>query len=220
MVGSLPRSPCPQLRSRGQTITSNLSTPSASNFHQTVTRVLRVGSCPALWVYLAVRVDSSRALFRVIRVGCHGCRALPPSAAKPDTHDTRLASPAPALHTVCWGLPNPQSSPLKSRLYIWAVHLSSGPDFGRIATWRSQTSPFGRQEAGLRHDVCVFWLALQPTSGPEGRCTDRRHYCITSGSTGHRPATNSNPIRMHPGMITRSSQRFDRADCPPTRPHR
>ncbi len=38
---------------------------------------VRVGSCRAIWVYLAVRVGSCRALFRVIRVACYACRALP-----------------------------------------------------------------------------------------------------------------------------------------------
>jgi hypothetical protein len=51
-------------------------------------RMLRVGSCRAVWPYFAVRVGSCRVLFRVMRLACHACRALPPRAAKADTHDS------------------------------------------------------------------------------------------------------------------------------------
>jgi hypothetical protein len=45
---------------------------------------VRVDSCRDRRGYLAVRVGSCRAFFRVMRVACHACRALPPSAARPD----------------------------------------------------------------------------------------------------------------------------------------
>ena len=40
-------------------------------------RVFRAGSCRGIWMYLAVRVGSRRACFRVMRFACHACRPLP-----------------------------------------------------------------------------------------------------------------------------------------------
>jgi hypothetical protein len=59
-----------------------------------------------------------------------------------------------------------------SMLRFRAGNLPSGPDFGRTAL-------SGWPSAGRRADFDAFPVAVRPQSGPEGRCTARRHYCVT-----------------------------------------
>ncbi len=55
----------------------------------------------------------------------------------------------------------------------------SGPDFGRTSTGKAPKSAPSRPKAGRRADLLAFPVSVRPTSGPEGRFTARKHYCVT-----------------------------------------
>ncbi len=59
-----------------------------------------------------------------------------------------------------------------------AINRPSGPDFGRTATGKTPKSAL-RPAFGRRAGFGAFPVAVRPKSGPEGRFTARKHYCVT-----------------------------------------
>ena len=73
-----------------------------------------------------------------------------------------------------------------SSCYSMLHNSASGPEIG-LPGWilaglppeRHQNRPSGRPKAGRRADFYVFPVAVRPKCIPEGRCLDRKHYCVT-----------------------------------------
>ena len=74
---------------------------------------------------------------------------------------------------------------LKS-FYSLLRNNASGPEIGLpgrilagLLPGRHRNRPSGRPSAGRRADLGGFAVAVRPKSGPEGRFTARKHYCVT-----------------------------------------
>ena len=71
-------------------------------------------------------------------------------------------------------------------MYSMLRNNASGPEIGlpgRILAGllpeKHRNRPSGRPSAGRRADFGAFPVAVRPQSGPEGRFTARKHYCVT-----------------------------------------
>ncbi len=70
--------------------------------------------------------------------------------------------------------------------YSMLRNTASGPEIGLpgrilagLLTGKDRNRPSGRPKAGRRADVDALPEAVWPKSGPEGRFTARKHYCVT-----------------------------------------
>ncbi len=68
---------------------------------------------------------------------------------------------------------------------------AGGPILAGLLPGTYRNRPSGRPKAGRRADFNAFPVAVRPKSGPEGRFTARKHYCVTSSkiqrTSGCRP---------------------------------
>ena len=77
-------------------------------------------------------------------------------------------------------------SPMHNTIYSVLRNSASGPEIG-LPGWilagllpgKHRNRSSGRPSAGRRADFGAFPVAVRPKSGPEGRFTARKHYCVT-----------------------------------------
>ena len=75
--------------------------------------------------------------------------------------------------------------------YSMLRNSASGPEIGLpgrilagLLPGKHRNWPSGRPSAGRRADFGAFPVAVRPKSGPEGRCTARKHYCLIRSHFG------------------------------------
>ncbi len=82
---------------------------------------------------------------------------------------------------------------------------ASGPEIGLpgrilagLLTGKHRNRPSGRPKAGRRAYFGAIPVAVRPKSGPEGRFTARKHYCVTWSTCPPPPPSNLAPSQPSP----------------------